>query len=608
MAYARARLGNDEAFDLSPRFVRSIQEGERVARQPGRHVFLFSDYLWSFEGNLELSRRVKEINPRVVTIHGGANIPAYPGACEEYLRAHGHVDFAVRGEGETTLVDLLLALRDGDEKTRAIPNVSTLVRGRFVQHEPRERARDLDVFPSPYLEGIFDSLNPKTFVSATIESNRGCPYGCTFCDWGAAILQKIRTFSLERVRAEVEWIARNEIPAMWIADANYGVLPRDVEIARIIAESKKRTGYPKRLTVQYAKNTHQHLVEIIEIFLEAGLISTGIVSLQTRDPKTLEIVRRKNIKTREYDKLKSEFQKRGLPLATQLMIGLPGATISAFKDDLRAYFDEPIETQIFRTIMLVGSPMADPAYREAHRIRVREDGLVTETATMTSQEYDDATLLARIYNGVHIYGMLRYPLRFLGWEHGIDAIDLMHELATDRSLRATHPLLWEMLDATGYDLDLSHTHVAMRERFRRENLWRAMHEQFCSWLGPRLPRDPAWSTILRVQEALMPAAGRTFPDTLALEHDVVRWYADRRAGKATRLRDTGPGTLTVEDPLGFSNRTYTMVRATRLQWELASELAALRAGRPGEQSPEALRLRPGVWLPWAIVSADPAAL
>src|SRR5262249_13918263 len=147
--------------------------------------------------------------------------PSYPQACETFLRKERHVDYVVKGEGETALVDLLVALAHGDAKTRPLSSISTLDGDRFVQHPIRERTRDLDEFPSPYLTGMFDSLRPEKWPSATIESNRGCPYGCTFCDWGAATLQKIRTFSLERVRAEVTWLAERKVPAMWIADANF---------------------------------------------------------------------------------------------------------------------------------------------------------------------------------------------------------------------------------------------------------------------------------------------------------------------------------------------------------------------------------------------------
>ena len=81
--------------------------------------------------------------------------------------------------------------------------------------------------------------------SATIETFRGCPYACTFCDWGSNIGSKVRMFDLDRVVAEVEWAANRGIGTIWIADSNFGLLERDLEIARRVSEVKKRTGFPR---------------------------------------------------------------------------------------------------------------------------------------------------------------------------------------------------------------------------------------------------------------------------------------------------------------------------------------------------------------------------
>ncbi len=611
MAHAQKMLGADPAFDLEPRFATNRMEAERITAEPGRHVLLYSDYVWSYDENMALSRHVKSMLPDVINVHGGANVPSYPKACEEFLRKQPHVDFVVKGEGETALVDLLSALASGDAKKAVVPSVSTLADGRFLQHAVRDRTRELDEFPSPYLTGVFDSLAPERWASATIESNRGCPYGCTFCDWGAATLQKIRTFSLERVRAEVTWLAERRVPAMWVADANFGILPRDVEVARIIVDVKKKYGYPKRLTTNYAKNTHVHLIDIIELFLEAGLISTGIISIQTRDDQTLDIVRRKNIKTREYDKLRAEFQRRGLPLAVQLMIGLPGATLKAMEEDLSYYFDTPIEVQLFRTVLLPNSPMAEPTYKEMHRIAHREDGLVTSSATMSEADFDIATLIGRAFNGTHHFGLLRYPLVFLRWECGLDPVAALHAMATDEPLlRARFPLLHAVLEPEGYLYDLSSSHAKLLEDCRVANQWPALNEQFFAWASERfaITNDTSWEAICAAQAAVMPVLGRTYPFEVELAHDVAQWYADGRAtsGERRSLSSYAPARFVVEDPLRFSTRPYILQRATRLQWELASPLAQARAGELGgpKQNPGLELAHAGVSLPWAVVSAD----
>ena len=85
-----------------------------------------------------------------------------------------------------------IVFRDGDE---------------VVRSGDRDRITDVDDIPSPYLNGMLDAYGEAVEGTAIIETNRGCPYGCTFCDWGSATLSRIRKFDLDRVFAELEWCA-----------------------------------------------------------------------------------------------------------------------------------------------------------------------------------------------------------------------------------------------------------------------------------------------------------------------------------------------------------------------------------------------------------------
>ena len=73
----------------------------------------------------------------------------------------------------------------------------------------------MDSYPSPYLSGEFDYLisNKKDHnYQAIIETNRGCPFLCTYCYWGrGGNTTKYRYHSLERVFAEIDWIGKNKI-------------------------------------------------------------------------------------------------------------------------------------------------------------------------------------------------------------------------------------------------------------------------------------------------------------------------------------------------------------------------------------------------------------
>src|SRR5690606_30667009 len=179
-----------------------------------------------------------------------------------------------------------------------VPGLSFRDGDRVVRTAPRERIADLNTVPSPVLLGIYEGFLPAGGGPGglNIETNRGCPYGCTFCDWGSATLSRIRKYDLDRVFAELEWCAQHQVLAVGPADSNFGMLERDVAIVERLAALKAEHGYPTMFGVSYAKNTVRHLKKIIEILVDAGILTNGTLSLQTMDTDTLDAVNRTNIK------------------------------------------------------------------------------------------------------------------------------------------------------------------------------------------------------------------------------------------------------------------------------------------------------------------------
>ena len=154
---------------------------------------------------------------------------------------------------------------------------------------------DLGIYPSPYITGEFDHWVDGKFY-LPIETNRGCPYGCTFCDWGAATLAKIARLSDERVFGEVEFAAKHKIQTLGFCDANFGILPRDLDIARFIVSMKEKYGYPLEVGYTNAKTASPRLTEIVKVLSDAGLIASGQILMQTTDEQILKNVERANIK------------------------------------------------------------------------------------------------------------------------------------------------------------------------------------------------------------------------------------------------------------------------------------------------------------------------
>lgn len=582
IAYAQQEL-DPARFDLNPYWAENEAQLATLIAQHGPGICLFSSYMWTSEHNHAISAWVRTHAPDSLLIHGGPDVPAYPEAATAYLQQHPSIDFGVYGEGEQTLVALLNTLAAGGDPA-TVPGLLFLRDGHLCKTAPRERLRDLGQLPSPYLTGVFSPTQVAHWGAATIETNRGCPYGCTYCDWGSATLQKIRSFDLERCKAEITWLAQKQVAELWLADANFGIFPRDVEITRHICEVKQQYGYPQRIILNYAKNTKDSLLEIVELLIGAQLMSTGIISMQTRDEATLKAVRRNNIKLSEYDRLRRVFEARQLPLSTQIMIGLPEATEASFREDLRYFFPQAIDVQIFRTMVLPNSPMADPAYKQKHGITHADNGLILSTASASATALNRMEHLARLYRCSNTYGMFHLLLSYLEWEHGVDPISALEALR-DEAQKSTGKWLPTLYDRHSPSHDMMNTHMVMREHLRAAGAWDAFYQEIGHFLVQHfaLPTEPTGlATILQAQAWLMPAAGRSFPATQSLAHDVVRYYWDHKeAREAPRpLESYRPGALTVHDPFGLSSLELIWANRPRAKgrpwfaWELLSPLAS----------------------------------
>jgi hypothetical protein len=599
LAYARAHKDGmlGDHYQILPKWLTRPEAPLGGSDRPG--LFFFSNYIWSHGHNLSLSEAVKRESPFSVTVHGGPDTPKYAADAEAYFRENPHVDIAVHGEGEVTTAEMLEALigavGDGPPDLAAlhdVPGLSFRLGDQIVRTSDRPRLEDLDAIPSPFLTGLFDVHASAGTSMAIIETNRGCPYGCTFCDWGSATLSRIRKFDLQRVHDELEWCAQRGIARVFVADANFGIMERDVEIAEMVAELKARYGYPTLFSTNYAKNTTKHLKQIVQTLGDAGILIQGLLSLQSMDEGVLKTVKRSNIKTEKYDELAHEFRRAQLPLFVDLMLGLPGATKDSFRRDLQNCVDREVTAKIYPTELLVNSPMNEPGYRSLHRIEtsaplgslVREsrtaDGdtrraLVVSTASFSRADYDEMLQLRRTFIVSDNLGAIRQVSRFVRQESGIAEVDLYERLRDDARAR---PDLWPALAFTFRVVPFLGTPPVS---------WSLLIEELRRYatevLGLR--EDSALGTALRVQHALLPTRGRTFPESLALDHDYVAWHRAmvdvKDSGHADwetrvpRLGEYGPGTFVVDDPHDVCGRALgtEIDENGHASWELASPVA-----------------------------------
>ncbi len=339
LAYAKEYEGGrlEEHFDFRPDWLIDEQRLEAYKAEPG--IYLFSSYIWSSSANLALSARVKALNPDSITIHGGPNVPKYEDDVTRYFADNPDVDITVRGEGEITMAEVLSALAGqmghGPVDLSILADVAGITYrhgDEIVRTADRDRLPDLDVLPSPYLTGLFDAYvegwNELALVGAAgtdgwayklpvvvLETNRGCPYGCTFCDWGSATLSRVRKFDLDRVFGELEWVARHGFKIA-IADANFGIFERDVEIAEQHLRAQGPLRVPQAVRGHQLRQEHgQAPVEDHRHLHPGRHPGSGQMSMQSYRRRDAATIRARTSRSRSTTASRSSSAAANLPMS-----------------------------------------------------------------------------------------------------------------------------------------------------------------------------------------------------------------------------------------------------------------------------------------------------
>lgn len=300
-------------------------------------VLAFSVLGWNFRAFLSLAATFKQLNPHGMVVFGGNHVSNQAG---RVFGLSEHVDVIVNGEGEITFRELVRARLAGTDvhQLAGIEGISWRdAEGATVTNPERPRIEDLDIIPSPFLTGAIEMTDENgefPYDVALIETNRGCPYKCAFCYWGGAVGQRVRAFSRERLRAEMELFAKLGVHTVVACDANFGMLPIDAEFVDDLIEIKQNYGYPRAFESSWAKNKSKVFFDIVRKMKQAGLRSSFTLALQTLSGDALEAMNRRNMKVNDWHSLVEWLEAEGMDCYAELIWGAPGETVDSF---LRGY-------------------------------------------------------------------------------------------------------------------------------------------------------------------------------------------------------------------------------------------------------------------------------
>jgi len=190
-------------------------------------IVAFSNYIWNSDISNNIAKIIKKQFPDTIIIFGGPNFSEELELQEQWLRERPWVDFYIRLEGEiafTELVDSLLENNGiNDVEISNLPSLCYIDKlNQFNNNKLSDRIRELDIIPSPYTLGILDSYFDTT-LWPIFETNRGCPFKCTFCTEGYSYYAKVNKRSNKLIIDELQYIAKQDPvqQMMFVADSNF---------------------------------------------------------------------------------------------------------------------------------------------------------------------------------------------------------------------------------------------------------------------------------------------------------------------------------------------------------------------------------------------------
>jgi putative methyltransferase len=445
---ARGFVWLDPIYQIKPiDEVLAAYEIERIS------VAGLSSYMWNFDFNCALAKAIKSLNPNALMVLGGP----HPDTDDpDFFRNHSYIDAVVKQDGEVTFNKILQAVLDGAPLTSisglCVPSGTARD---VVSTGPPELPIFFDRSPyveqSAYFQRLLKNHAPATF-SAIWETNRGCPYGCSFCDWGSNTMSKIRAFEIARVESEAEWLSRMNIRFLMMADANFGILPRDVSIAEKFSEYCRRHGGPQSFYFAPAKNNPARSFAVSKEFSAAGFSYAHSLAIQHTDPEVLAHTNRQNISAEKQISLARSLADIGVPIDVNLILGIPGDTYERWRkcfSDLMSWGIHD-EYYVYFYHLLPNAPAAKPEFLarwDLETIDRRSRMLSYETKrgpdplprgkivigsrSFTPGDWVEMNAFSSFVRALHCHSLTRLIAIYLYSSHGIDYGDFYEMLVNE---------------------------------------------------------------------------------------------------------------------------------------------------------------------------------
>jgi radical SAM superfamily enzyme YgiQ (UPF0313 family) len=455
-SYCKKLFGSDVEITL----FKYIDELENAIQKSPPNILGLSNYAWNHRLGIEIFRIMRNKNPNTLRVYGGPNFPADIKTQEKFLNEFPEIDIYVPIEGETGFSNIVKRLMECESEEQFRKQViqspidgciSRTRDGKLQYSNSIIRINALDDIPSPYVDGTLDKFFDGR-LTPMIQTNRGCPFSCTFCTDGKEEVSRVNQFSVDHIKEEISYIGQhvpNNIHSLEISDLNFGMFPKDLEVCDTILEIQEKYGYPNLIQATTGKNRQERVIQAITK-LKGSL--RLMMSVQSMDEQVLKNIRRDNISVEKMIGLAPTIKKNNLRTTSEVILGLPGESYESHLETLKDLARAGMDFVRPYTLMLIhGSELSTPIQREKwgfktkFRILPKDftilsngkkimeiEEVVISSNTLKFEEYVELRTLAFIMFVSNI-GILYDAILKLLREYNIDVFELFHRTLKQES-------------------------------------------------------------------------------------------------------------------------------------------------------------------------------
>ncbi len=306
---------------------------EELARQKPDVVGVSNPFTAQLDNAVEVCEIVKEIDVDIPVILGGPHASVRP---IQLLEENECIDFAVMGEGEYTILDIMQQL-EGKKSINSVDGIAYRENDKVKVNPKRNYIINMDELPYPAysLVNMEEYLNLKkiNYRRASRSSrkelpmitSRGCPYNCVFCAIHLHMGKIWRPHSVNYVIQHIKHVVdKYGVQHIHFEDDNLTMNPQRFEsILDGLIEKRVKFTWDTPNGIRADSLTPQ----LIKKMQRAGCESLT-VSAESGDQQILDKVIDKHLSLQKVIEAAKMCKDNGLKLNCYLVVGLPGEKLS----------------------------------------------------------------------------------------------------------------------------------------------------------------------------------------------------------------------------------------------------------------------------------------